>query len=267
MAAGWTRRHFLQAGISSLVLSRETRAPSQTDGGPSLSTLIGYGLVNAWYRVDAAEFAASLANSGLTLTEIEYNAGRVESSPETHVERARHFVEAMRHRSITTLVSVVNWNGPARRQPTEWFRDRVDEIAGQVSADRVLLLPVSEPEASGKSVEWTRLAYERWRGAKVGNGPGGRGAPMVPGYDYLDWHWCEDFTASSVLTGTTINNTDCRPVLNPGPARVARMVWAAVKRHAHLLVYDNRGQRGDEAVINAMGAEVQRRPGRGERGD
>jgi hypothetical protein len=265
MARTLTRRAFLiQAGISLTAASRPY-AQTLAEGGPPLpeqrvaaSTLIGYGLVNAWFRVDAADFAARLANSGLTLTEIEYNAGRVETAPETHVERARKFVEAMRLRYITTLISVVNWNGPARGQPTPWFRDRVEEIARHIGSERVLLLPVSEPDASGKAVEWTRVAYGLWPGAKVGNGPGGRGTPVVSGYDYLDWHWCEDFTGSSVLTGPTINNTDCGPVLNPGPARSARMTRAAIDRHAHFLVYDHRGLRADEVVIAAIGAELQR---------
>jgi hypothetical protein len=72
----------------------------------------------------------------------------------------------------------------------------------------------------------------------------------------MDWHWCEDFTVSSVRTGDVINNTDCGPVLNPGSQRVARMTRVALDRHAHFLVYDHHGQELDEAVIAEMGMEV-----------
>jgi hypothetical protein len=233
------------------------------------SALIGYGLVNNWFRIDPSELGELLSRNGLTLTGIEYvpwldEEGRKGLSLRTDVEAAKRFVKVMRTYHITTLISVVNWNTEApRKASTEWFLDRVREIRDQIGTNQVLLLPVSEPDRSNKSREWQELALKEWPGGKVLNGPGGRGRPMISERaDYLDWHWCSDFDQSTIKTTEdgfeVINNTDCTPVINPGPTRAAKMTRAALDKKAHFLVYDFDGVKIDEQVIQAMGAAIQR---------
>lgn len=277
-----TRRSFLLGGLALATHGPAGPLASATAtvvADPSLATtplvpsrrasiLIGYGVVNHWHGVDAAQLAILLAHNGLTLTEIEYVAwfdadGESGRSLRTDVDAAERFVNVMRTSEVTTLISLVNWNSQAPRQaPRAWFLDRLREIRDRIGPARVLLLPVSEPDGSAKSIEWQELALQEWPGPTVLNGRGGRGEPLVVGGQYVDWHWCQDFTPETVRVVTagrsTINNTDCTPVLNPGPVRVARMARAALDRGAHFLVYDGRGSVIDEAVILALGAEVWR---------
>lgn len=231
------------------------------------STLIGYGLVNNWFRIDPNALGELLSRNGLTLTGIEYvpwfdEEGRKALSLKTDLEAAKRFVRVMRVYHITTLISVVNWNSEvSRKASTEWFLDRVREIRDQIGTNQILLLPVSEPDGSSKSREWQESALKEWPGKKVLNGPGGRGRPMISGkVDYLDWHWCTDFDPSTVKTTEAglevINNTDCTPVINPGPIRAGQMTRAAIDKKAHFLVYDFDGTKIDEQVIEAMGAAI-----------
>ena len=109
---------------------------------------------------------------------------------------------------------------------------------------------------------WMGFALEQWKGLKAACGDGGRGAPQVKGFDYVDWHHCEDFTKATVRLRTagvpTINNTDCGPVINPGPARAGAMARIAVKKGAHFLIYGFKDRAIDKAVIHALGEEIHR---------
>lgn len=226
--------------------------------------LIGYGVVNHWFRIDPDRLGALLVRNGLNLTGIEYvpwfdETGRGGFSLQTDLEAAKRFVNRMRSYRITTLISIVNWNGEVQRKASkEWFLEQLRQIRDQIGTDLVLLLPVSEPDGSLKATEWQTLARENWPGKMVLNGPGGRGRPGISGkMDYLDWHWCRDFDDTTVLTHLdgleVINNTDCSPVVNPGPLRAAQMTRAAWKKKAHFLIYDFDGKQIDEKVIQAMG--------------
>lgn len=232
--------------------------------------LIGYGVVNHWFRIDPDRLGALLVRNGLNLTGIEYvpwfdETGRGGFSLQNDLEAAKRFVNRMRTYRVTTLISIVNWNGEAQRKASnEWFLERVREIRDQIGTDLVLLLPVSEPDGSSKATEWQALARENWPGKMVLNGPGGRGRPGISGkMDYLDWHWCRDFDATTVMIKVdgleVINNTDCGPVVNPGPLRAAQMTRAAWEKKAHFLIYDFEGKQIDEKVIQAIG-EVLRSP-------
>lgn len=232
--------------------------------------LIGYGVINLWHTIDPEELAGLLSEAGCTLTEIEYVAwfderGRKGLSSETHVAMAKRFVNAMRRQRITTLISLVNWNGEAqRRQSDAWFQERVREISEQIGPERVILLGVSEPDGQedGKAHRWMSYALEQWKGLKAMYGDGGRGAPRVKGFDYVDWHHCEDFTEATVRLqtagGPTINNTDCGPVINPGPIRAGAMARIAVKKGAHFSIYGFEDRAIDKAVINALGDGIAR---------
>ena len=224
--------------------------------------------MNNWFLIDPTQLGKLLSRNGLTPTEIEYipwfdEDCRKGLSIRTNMEAAKRFVNVMRTYSTTTLISVVNWNGEApRKASNEWFLARVREIRDQIGPDLVLLLPVSEPDDSNKAGEWQETARSEWPGKIVLNGPGGRGLPILSGkMDYLDWHWCSDFNAETVLTQIAgievINNTDCGPVVNPGPERAGLMSRTALGKKAHFLIYDLDGAKIDEQVIQAMGEAIQ----------
>jgi hypothetical protein len=107
-----------------------------------------------------------------------------------------------------------------------------------------------------------RYTVEAWKGLKAANGDGGRGDPTVNGFDYVDWHHCEDFNAETIRLATagkpTLNNTDCGPVINPGPERTRAMARIALQRKAHFLVYGFKDTVIDEQVIQVLGEEIQR---------
>ena len=232
---------------------------------PEGKSLLGYGVVNHWQSIDPKELAGLLTRAGLNLTEIEYvpwfdDQGRKGLSSRTDVAAARHFVNAMRRKGITTLISVVNWNGEAQRaQSDEWYLARILEIKKEIGIKGVLLLPVSEPDSGdAKCRRWQEMAKREWGGPLVANGHVGRGEPLFEGAKYIDWHWCQDFTADDVKPQPYINNTDCGPVLNPGPKRAAAMMRAALDGHANFLIYDWDGEKIDNEVIAALGAEIRR---------
>ncbi len=230
--------------------------------------LIGYGVVNLWHTIDPSKLASLLHNAGCNFTEIEYVAwfddrGKVGKSTETRVKDASRFVREMRKRGITTLISLVNWNGEAQRaQDDDWYRARVREVRSQIGPNRVILLGVSEPDdqEGGKAHRWMEIAGDEWKGRIAACGDGGRGDPRAGRFDLVDWHHCEDFDAKSVRLTTagkqTINNTDCGPVLNPGPDRVRAMAKVALSRNAHFMVYGFKDVRIDESVIDTLGQEI-----------
>lgn len=259
---------FIGAGL--LAACRSALGAAVPTASQRARPLIGYGVVNRWHTIDPAELAGRLSEAGCTLTEIEYVAwfdesGRKGLSSETRVAAAKRLVNAMRRQGITTLISLVNWNGEAqRRQSDAWFQERLREISEQIGPERVILLGVSEPDGQeeGKAHRWMAYALEQWKGLKAACGDGGRGAPRVKGFDYVDWHHCEDFTEATVRLQTagapTLNNTDCGPVINPGPARARAMARIAVKKGAHFLIYGFKDRAIDKAVINALGDEIAR---------
>lgn len=264
-----SRRTFI--GASLLVGPWQSHlAAAEPPSSQRAPILIGYGVINLWHTIDPGELAGLLSAAGCTLTEIEYVAwfdesGRKGLSSATRVESAKRFVDAMRRQGITTMISLVNWNGEAqRRQNDAWFQERLREINGQIGPERVILLGVSEPDGQegGKAHRWMAYALEQWKGLKAACGDGGRGTPRVKGFDYVDWHHCEDFTEATVRLQTaeapTINNTDCGPVINPGPARARAMVRIALKKAAHFLIYGFDDQAIDKAVIRVLGEEIRR---------
>ena len=261
------------SGVAGLALSGP--AAGAGTGAPAARRpldrlLIGYGVVTLWHTSDPVRLARSLALAGGTLTEMEYVAwfnddARKGNSIETRVEPARRFVAAMRQRQITTLISLVNWNGAAQRaQDDGWYKTRVQELKTVVGPEGVILLGVSEPDGQegGKAYRWMQIAAREWPGLRAANGDYGRGDPRVSDFEYVDWHHCEDFDDQGVRLVTagapTINNTDCGPVLNPGPTRAAAMARVALQRRAHFHIYGFRDEAIDEAVIEALGQEIHR---------
>ncbi|HET6385945.1 MAG TPA: hypothetical protein VFJ58_21345 [Armatimonadota bacterium] len=264
-----TRRRWL-SGAAGIALATSQAAAEAGDSRrtPPSRLLIGYGVVNLWHTIDADELAAALSDAGCTLTEIEYvawfnDAARKGESTVTSVGAARRFIEAMRRKRIKTLVSLINWNSAAAREEDDaWFSARVQEMKTTVGPDQVILLGVSEPDGQedGKAYRWMKITAREWTGVLAANGNAGRGVPQVAGYDYVDWHHCSDFDDRSVRISTsgkpTINDTDCGPVLNPGPARVRAMAHVALHRRAHFHVYGFHDMAIDHAVIQALGNEI-----------
>jgi len=265
-----TRRVLLVGAAALGASQRRSGPPRYPRPARHAPVLIGYGLVNLWHTIDPERLAGLLYSAGCTLTEIEYvawfnDAARKGQSIEARVEAARKHVQAMRKPNITTFISLVNWNGEAqRKQDDGWFRARLKEIVDRIGTDRVIVLGVSEPDGSegGKAYRWMRYAIEEWKGRKAANGDAGRGDPRVAGFDLVDWHHCSDFDDQSVRLATagkpTLNNTDCGPVVNPGPDRARAMARVALQRGAHFNVYGFDDAEIDEAVIAALGEEIQR---------
>lgn len=264
LLSGLLLTHSLSAQELSPAFSAQ---PNKETGIIRTSTLIGYGLVNNWFLIDPHHLGKLLSRNGLTLTEIEYVAwfdeeGRKGLSLRTDLEAAKRFVTIMRTYSITTLISIVNWNCEApRKASNEWFLKQIQDIKNHIGTSLVLLLPVSEPDGSNKAREWQETAKSEWPGKIVLNGPGGRDLPNLTGKtDFLDWHWCKDFDPATVLAQVSgievINNTDCGPVVNPGPLRAGLMTRAALGQKAHFLVYDFDGSKIDEPVIHAIGEAI-----------
>ena len=262
-----SRREFIVAGAGLTIIKGAGRSSRKNPSPPAkrASVLIGYGLVNLWHTIDCHELADLLYSAGCTMTEIEYvawfnEAARKGRSIETHVELAKTFVDAMRRRNITTMISLVNWNAEAvRQQDDAWFQERLNEIIHSIGTKKVMLMGVSEPNAdeNGKAYRWMEYTVKEWKGLKIANGDNGRGDPTVKGFDLVDWHWCGDFDAKSVRLLTagkpTINNTDCWPVLNPGPDRTRTMAQAALQRKANFNVYGFNDTKIDEDVIHVLG--------------
>ena len=148
------------------------------------ASLIGYSLVNNWFRIDPHKLGKLLSQNGLTLTGIEYVAwfdeeGRKGLSVQTDLDAAHRFITIMRSYSITTLISVVNWNCEVPRKASdEWFLKQVRDIRDKIGPEKVLLLPVSEPDNSEKARAWRGTARREWPGKIVLNGLGGRGEAL-----------------------------------------------------------------------------------------
>ncbi len=267
-----TRRAFVAGSITvaGAVSADSTVHALEAKPVQSAPLLIGYSMVNLWHTIDPRNLANLLADAGCTFTEIEYVAwfnqeARDGKSIETRIGAAKRFVNAMRKRRITTFISLINWNCEAcRQQPDSWFLAQLREVQHEVGKERVILMGVSEPDdqADGKAYRWMRAVAAEWKGQRAANGDGGRGEPRVPGYDYVDWHHCDDFTDKTlqmkVAGKPAINNTDCGPVLNPGPERTRTMARLALERGAHFNVYGYRDDRIDTAVIAALGEEIRR---------
>lgn len=242
-------------------------------------SLIGYGVVNFWHEVEPVSYSRALCNAGLTLTEIEYVPWTGEKQVEcpgkygggqsytTFPDRAERLIRENRRCEIATLVNVVNWNSCAlRTRDDQWFRDRMGELLA-IGPELVLLSPVSEPwnasDPEGKALRWTRIARGLWTGGFVLPGNRAQARPYWSGipHDFVDLHHCSDDSVRAGLRNPDarlLHNTDCSPVVNPGPERAAGFTRYALDNRTNLLVYGFWDREPDAAVIQAMGAEVVR---------
>lgn len=255
--------------ISSGCSSGKTKKPQPKRA----STLIGYGVTRHWQTIDAKAFADMLYANGLTLTGIEYNpcvksCSRGGSAADMcfDVGKTAAFVNEMRNRNITTLINVVNWNGCQDvKYSDQWIVDRVNEITSVVGSDNVILSPVSEPwnGDKAKALRWIRLGRQAWSGQFAIAARTGRGntEPITfnLSFNYVDSHPCSDGEAVNGFAPGVIVNTDCSPVMDPGPERASVLAREAIHRNGNLLIYGwyNITQ-PNMATINALGAEVQR---------
>lgn len=236
---------------------------------PRASFPLGYSLPNAWHRIDPVPFAVALEGAGLTITEIEYapfhGAPQVckGTTNETYPQSAANFVSAMCAHNVEVLINIVNGNACAQtNQDDRWFQSKVDEILAFADPACVILSAVSEPFTADKVKlhRWTKIARSQWSGRFV--------IPAEPGvkphytdvlFDYLDGHACSQAKLDVMINlsqPTLLANTDCSPMLNPGPAKASAWAARAIAHHAPLLVYDFHALAPDFATIAAMGEQI-----------
>lgn len=236
--------------------------------------LVGAADVNHWPGRDHQADARRRARAGFTLDAIEWAPWRgiadpacpgEPSSSTTFPAEAKARVDAMRAEGLTVLINVVNANGCAQwRQPDSYVHEAVDFIATKIGAAGVILSGVSEPGVRGhdpKSLRWTEVALSLWDGLVAT--PGSTGHPYWPALerDFLDDHVCSDASAIAALERGdrgVIVNTDCTPILDPGPERAAKLTRASVAGRANLLVYCFDGCA--DATIDAMAAAIAAAP-------
>lgn len=228
---------------------------------PTRDYFQGYSLVSSWYK--NPHLPALLRDANLNITEIEWvtkealascppGSPRAQDWFATRPEDAHLFVSNARANGITTFINIVNANNcAAMAQSDSWFMSQVQLVLA-LGLDHVIISPVSEPWAHhGKAEHWIELART-----------------VIP-FDHLvlprgfgdvafvDDHYCNDKDLLYALGHTTpytvvLHNTDCTPILNPGPQRARLFADAAEQNASPLLIYDFYAEQPDIEVINAL---------------
>jgi hypothetical protein len=259
-----TRRGFLAGALAALGCKGRSRPTDPTGapepgGGGSVPgrapSLIGYGLSDGWPQVSFDGYAGILAANGLTFTAIEHVAGAFQPVTVADVGRTTAFVNAMRRRSITTLLNIVNANNHYEiEQPDAWFLGELAGLRSRCGPALVILQGVSEPGNRGgdldKQRRWQRFALEQWPGATA-TCPGFPAS--VDGGQYRDTH--PQSRPRPLPTGNTITNTD--GPWDPSAAEAEEVAKEAAQRRAAFVIYDTAEGRGwNEAIIRALGRGV-----------
>lgn len=238
---------------------RVVPAPAPAPGHARAPSLIGCSNVAT---LDALEAEVILA-AGMRLVQAEaipFSAekdGRGVSA--FSIERLVRIAEVVRrYADSVLLITLVNWNGASQRmQDTAWFQDRLAEIIARVGPTQVWLEAVSEPDEGGKAEEWQRLAARMWPGTLAGNGPGGRGTPIVG--SIVDWHYCDYADLLANIGMNRLHSTDCTPTLasNLSESQVREVTRAAIRAQSILMLYDtDNAPRTSGNVIRWMSEEI-----------
>jgi hypothetical protein len=214
-------------------------APAPPAGGRvTAPSPIGYSNVATLHAAEVR----MMGEAGLTLCQAEITPFDTAPNLGLHLPRLRAAVAMARTYGMTTLLTVVNWNGRAQRAMGDAaYLAMLDTLAREIGPASVWLEGVSEPDRSAQAVRWQRWAVERWPGTSVVNGPGGRGAAPVRG-DILDVHPCSVPAAMDSISRTDgrVTIMDCTPVLasHLSQADVQRLTEHALSRRANFLHYD-----------------------------
>lgn len=258
------RRVLLAGAVSLLALkacgkggsSTSSTSPRPGGGGeaPKAPSPIGYSNVAT---LDAAQADFSLSH-GLTLVQAE--VGPFGGSDFFDINRLKGIAAVSRRYNATFLITLVNWNGPARFKSTALFREQVREIAQEIGPAGVWFEGVAEPDnESAKARDWQHIAVAEWPGFTVGNGHRGRGTPIVR-TDLVDWHYCRVADlVENVGRGGRLHSTDCTPVLasNLSEAVVRDVTQKAIQARTNLIMYDTDTVPGQNAeVIRWMSTEL-----------
>lgn len=193
-----------------------TDVPCAECGTPLPPRFVGYGVVESWQDIDAAELANHLSANGLNFTEIEYVGGATDGTSHGAINHAKtqQFVQEMRAKNIWTFINMVNWNYAFRDEITdELFRAEFDWIKNTLGTDKIILQATSEgaPTGDPKQARFIQIVEQEWPGAKSVNF---MSAPSSGGSYVADWHTCgEESPGSPPPLGVPINrvivNTDC----------------------------------------------------------
>lgn len=258
------RRTFLYTATG-LVLAGCSNGCDRDDGGPTGSSVTPKTRVLS--PIGCSNVATLTANDvnlmagyGLTLVQAEmipFNEGADDTNVARHFPRIKDAVGAARAAGLTTLLTLVNWNGPGQRsQSTGWFRDLYNKVLQEIGPSGVWLEGVSEPDSSAKAQEWIAIA-RTWPGIKVVNGQGGHGG--ASGGDILDWHYCDyQSLLNGVKTTDRLHSTDCGPVLASrlSEAQVKEVTQAALDGRRKLMLYDTSNAPGLNHTVVQWMADV-----------
>jgi hypothetical protein len=250
----------------------------ESGGGPDTgakcrqSILVSVSVVNGWPGVDPEAYAAELADSCLSLVEIEALPWFDRSGPcdsrnprlctEPFLNERRAFFAAMAGRGISVFVTAHNANayGPRLMSRAAWDEHirRIAADAAATGAD-VWLSPISEPWAWQSNEPRLRALAARsiWTGKFILPDAGAArrtGRPFWGGmpYDLLEVHPCSIQATRDTINPGTLTVTDCSPVLNPGPALALELGGIAADVGAPLIFYDHFATQPDLATIRAL---------------
>ena len=243
-------------------------------GGRSCKSLlpVSVSVVNGWPGVDPEAYAAELADSCLSLVEIEAlpwfdRAGPCDSRnprlcTDPFLNERRALFAAMAERGISVFVTAHNANayGPRLMSRAAWD-EHIRGIAAdaEVTGADVWLSPISEPWTweSPEAEARARLARSIWNRKFVLPDRGANrrfGRPYWTGmpYDLLEVHPCSLAATEASLSPDTLTVTDCTPVLNPGGAAALDLASIAADLGAPLIFYDHFATQPDLATIRAL---------------
>jgi hypothetical protein len=228
-------------------------------------TFIGYSLPWTWQDASWEHLGSASYRGGLTFTLIELG-GETKEHFEKSIQKLPGFLSVMKDYGIYTEIVIVNSNTCGIEFEDTWYFNYVDQVREMVKGYNVLINPVTEPgnfrkckSSKKKTQRWLSYAYSKFpKDILVSE----LDRPWADPFHHLalfrEKHWCTDFTSRNIMKGS-INSTDCTPLLDPGPVRVAQMTRAAIDTQSHFIMY--RGKNDsivEDSYIDAIGREVQK---------
>lgn len=219
------------------------KADKLPDGRYNVGTLLGHAKPNDWWRVDADEFARTLARAGCNATQIELCSWRWDqpgakmwTDPAAAVEAGAEFVKAMRKYGIVTCLTLWNENkgggkypqnvGPKNTAlPADFMRKLILLVASKIGTEAVILCPVSE-WGNSTSARWYAECRAVWTGLMSDN-QGSR--PKGPGHgcQHFEYH---PFVAGDAGPAGAIVLADTYPLILALEDKARLAEWA---KHLH----------------------------------
>jgi hypothetical protein len=184
---------------------------------------IGYGVVNYWMDINAADLAKQLSDNNLTITHVEFLGPSKEveyyDNPNLLYQKFLTFVSEMRKKNITTFVNIINWNKGAADGKSicyegyndAWFSSILNFFVNQVGTEKIILQTASEwgggrnSECDSKAQRWNDQMQQKWTGLKAWN-RGSRPESAPSNQWFLEYHSegvNDKFPKGSIVTTDT----------------------------------------------------------------